>query len=307
VGLFGRRDEKADPWQDGVSAPATIERVHATGRSEVPYGLHIGDDRDAIVLQVFMVFRFADQHGSERVVERELWVKQIRPPGASTVVAYLPGDIEGTLDYDRSQVRWPNPAEPPRGWGAGHFELEPLGLQCTASDPALAAERERFRAGPRAEATVVRHKLHALGDGLGSLHYTLQLRVGGADHEVDVHTHPAWAPNPGARLQVALDGDGAPVALDTDERFYGPPGRLLVHSTPDPSQATSLLPEGSAARPPGSGVTTELDQQLAQMKALRFQMGKRYEKNVEKILGVYLRTGQIDQATYEELLRETLS
>jgi hypothetical protein len=301
VGLFRSKNEKIDPWRDGVSATATIERVHATGAMRQGQGGAV----DSYVRQTFMVFRFIDPQGSELIVERELWVGEIRVPGSTVRVAYLPSDPQGSLDYDRDQVRSPDPAAP-RGWGAGFFEIESLGSRCAvAPDPALDAERELFRTGRRAQAMVVRHHIHGLGGEQGNLRCTLQLRVDGADIETDVRTFPAWTPNAGSSIQVAIAAEGSTVALDTDERYYGPPGRALVYSMPDPYAAPDAADTASQAEM--TPAAAELDQQLMAMKRARVQMGKRYEKTIRKILDGQRAAGLIDDGAYQELLRRALS
>jgi hypothetical protein len=308
VGWFGSKSAKLDPWRDGVQATATLERVHATGAMRRARGGAV----DLDIRQMFIVFRVTDPGGSELVVERELWKGQVREPGSTVPVAYLPDDVAGSLDYDHNSVRSPD-REVPRGWAAGFFEVEPLGTRCAVPpDPALAQERELFRTGRRAEATVLGHQIHALGGNQGNLRCTLELRVGGSDIETDVQTFPGWVPNPGSHIQIATDAGGSTVALDTDERYYGPPGRLLVYSWPDaeayPGPVSPDAAGQAAAQPaPGAGPPAWLAGQIMEMKRSRLQMGKRYEKMVRGILDGQRVAGVIDDATYEDLLREALS
>jgi hypothetical protein len=301
VGLFGR---KKDQQAATVSAPATIERVCATGREMQKAGFH-GNDMEDVVHHTFMVFRFADQRGAEVIAERELWVGKIRPPGSTTQIVYAPDDVEGTLDYDRNHVRWPDPAVP-RGWSAGAMQIAPLGTRCAvAPDPALDGERALFVSGRRAQATVMDHHIHVLGGVQGNLRVTLKLQIDGQDIETDVRTFPMWVPHGGARIEVAIGADGS-LALDTDERYYGPPGRLLVYAEPDPS-APVVVPDQISAMASQSPAVAQIYQQVMSMKRVRVQMGKHYEPTIHAILDGQRRAGQIDDAAYQQLLSDALS
>jgi hypothetical protein len=108
-----------------------------------------------------------------------------------------------------------------------------------------------------------------------------------------------------------MNSDGSKLALDTDERWYGPPGRALVFRTPSAAEAKAAAAAGPPATALASddpdGLLATLDNQLATMKMSRPAMGKHYERTVRKILDGYKRGGVIDEAGYQERLARALS
>jgi hypothetical protein len=207
----------------GVRGTATIERV-APAR--------VDDNRGR--RKVFVVLRFVDTTGVETVCERELWKYSVPMPGDSYGAACLAGELETSLDYHAEGWRRLDP-DVPRGWGAGVFQLEPLGSHVPPlGDPERNDERELFRTGRRTEAEVI-HRDDAGGFAARSFHYpfTLTLRVDGREHKVEVRADENYfVPDVGDRIQVAVSSDRSTLALDTDERYYGPPCRVLVWATP---------------------------------------------------------------------------
>jgi hypothetical protein len=178
--------------------------------------------------------------------------------------------------------------------------------------------------------------------------YSLTLRVGEREVIAEPWLPGMAVPEVGSRIKVVIGADV--VALDTDERYDGPPGQAIVWTPPpevltqrrqEPSlgsqiaaqqafvegqhakleqfeakraayEAGQLPPPSDASFTPAAAPATDdllgrLDQQLAQMKQARGVMGKRYEKTVRKLLDTYLRTGQIDEAGYQERLARALA
>jgi hypothetical protein len=237
VRLFGK-----DPWAaGGVRTIATIERVMV---SEIAEGSGGGDTGNFAKQVVYLTFRFTDEQGAVvlRELRRDFRSDKIPAPGWSILVVYVAGRPE-TLDYDPRAMRPPDPSVP-RGWGTGIFEVEDLGTHGSRSplgNRALDRQRELFRTGRREQAEVVRAEPQ--GDRLKrSAHdVALTLRAGGQEIAARAWVPSACVPNPGDLIQIAVSDDGSEVALDTDERYDGPPGQALVFTTP---------PELAVARPP---------------------------------------------------------
>jgi hypothetical protein len=244
--LFGK-----DPWAaDGVRTVATIERVMVT---EIGVGGSAQQAEDDQV--VHLAFRFTDEQGEVVVHERRCNVRpeKIPTPGWSVLVAHVAGKPE-TVDYDPRAMRPPDPGVP-RGWGAGIFEVEDLGTP-EAKSPfakhAIDRQRELFRSGSRAQAEIVGVDAPAYRRGLrlqrGAAEVTLRLRVDGGDIETKAWVPAACVPEPGDLIEVAISADRSEVALDSDERYDGPPGQALVFTA---------SPELAAKRPPPPPIDVE--------------------------------------------------
>jgi hypothetical protein len=223
VALFGK-----NPWKHGTRTVATIERVSVTATE---YGLD--DSFDAFT--TFVTFRVPDGSGGSVIVERKIRMVSPPTPGSSIDVAYLPDKVED-LVFDLDTLRPPEAATG-RGWGAGVFEVDDLGGHHSGEpSPDLERERELFRSGTPIQATVVSCQRTNDKQRRASQCYALILRV---SEEVvlnkDLWAPPGAIPEPGALIQTVASADGALVALDTDERYDGPPGRMLVFTTPAPT------------------------------------------------------------------------
>jgi hypothetical protein len=239
LGLF-----RKDPWKDGERATATLERVLVTRETRGGTKHSLGRD------VVFMTFRFTDAMGATVTHERQLTVGgNLPPPGSTVDIAYLPGDLD-TIAFDENAVRPPDPAVP-RGWGAGIFELEDLGTHRTGSHD-LDEQRQLFRTGVRATAEVIACDWHMTGGhAREAVRHTLTLRSGNQQIETTAFMPPTYAPHAGDTIEIAVSSDGMQVALDTDERYDGPPGQCLVFTTPPDIVAARSRPiVGTEAPPP---------------------------------------------------------
>jgi hypothetical protein len=238
--LFGK-----DPWAaDGVRTVATIERVMVT---EIGVGGSAQQADDDQV--VHLAFRFTDEQGMVVVRERRCNLKpeKIPAPGWSVLVVYVAGKPE-TVDYDPRAMRPPDPRVP-RGWGAGIFEVEDLGTHHSKSPFAkrtIDRQRELFRSGSRAQAEIVSVDAPAYRRGLrlqrGAAEITLRLRVDGDEIETKAWVPAACVPEPRDLIEVAISADRSEVALDSDERYDGPPGQALVF-TASPGLAAEAPPQ----------------------------------------------------------------
>jgi Short C-terminal domain len=182
------------------------------------------------------------------MVEREYCVPSVPLPGSTAPIAYLPQSPADSLDFQRRQVEYPDPGVA-RGWSAGMFEIPPLGERCAnPPDPDLDAERDLFRTGRRLEAKVIGSHMQLLqfsphGE---NQHYTLRLLADGTEYETKVWAHGECVPSEGHLIQIAVSPDGSQVALDTDERYYGPPGRALVWTVPFEQTEAGLVQAATA-------------------------------------------------------------
>jgi Short C-terminal domain len=233
---------------DGIHAIATVERVVVADREQRGSGLE--------QWAVYLSLRLADENGVESVIERRLLFRGLAIPPPDTVVrvAYLPGRMADTLDLVRNDAGGPivDPAQQPdppapRGWGAGVFDVEDLGSRGSfpLHGDGIDEDRELFRAGPVQDGEIVGAK------DTGSIRMTsvkreLVVRAGGVDHEVEAWTPRSIWPEIGARLKVVVSPDRSRVALDTDERWSGAPGRALVFTNP-PDPTLQENPELAAA------------------------------------------------------------
>jgi hypothetical protein len=98
----------------------------------------------------------------------------------------------------------------------------------------LDRQRELFRTGQRAQAEVVN---------------VIETRA---------FVPARCVPQPGDLIQIAVGDNGSDVALNTDERYNGPPGQALVFTTP---------PELAAQRPPEESLSDQVAGQQAKLAA----------------------------------------
>ncbi len=218
VGFFG-----GDPWKTGVQATAAIERVCVTRWD------HDSHHNDRSSQEVFLAFAFVDQDGQTVLQERKWFMVDIPPPGTLVDIAYFAGKVD-KVDYDQRSFRPPDPSVP-RGWGAGVYEVPDVGTRRPEThDSSLATDRELFRSGRPVEAQVIGVE-HDEMDRHGAYGHVLTLEAEGRQFITTVRMPLACAPPEGAGIKMVVGAVGA-VALDTDERFYGPPGRALVFSQP---------------------------------------------------------------------------
>ena len=63
------------------------------------------------------------------------------------------------------------------------------------------------------------------------------LRVDSTDFEVEAWAPPVCVPRHGDLIKIAVNDTGRDVALDSDERYEGPPGQALVFTTPPEAAA----------------------------------------------------------------------
>jgi hypothetical protein len=243
MALFG-----PNPWKKGVHATATIERVMVN-----PLSSNTNDWDNEKIYKTYLTFRFTDAAGSEVTVERHFRLARQYLPGSTVGVAYMPGEIENSLDAD-FKTAVPPGAAVARGWSAGAFEIEDLGTHHSGDTvDGLQAERELFRNGRRTRATVTSADAERQGvdDKRGSARYLLALAL----DDGSMFTRRIWipdgcGPNPGDLIEVAVGTDGSTLALDTDERYDAPPGRALVF-TPwvgPPDRNPALPVDANAAR-----------------------------------------------------------
>jgi hypothetical protein len=302
VRLFGRHEEPVGPpIADGIATTATIDRIAVTGitRYDRESGLH--------PTQVWITFSYVAQDGTEVVREQDHWLRSGCAPrvGSRARIVYHPGSF---IEFSHTEVEPPDPAVP-AGWSAGVFSVPYLGghLEMPPDVRAsLDAERELFKTGIRGQATVLATKAGWMSNH-ESNEVTFTLRTGDQEFTAARWLASAYYPEIGDAIEIAVSPDGTQVALDTDERYTGGKGRALVFRTPAAEQAKRDDLARRAAGPATDDLLGRLDQQLAQMKQARTTMGKQYEKTVRKILDTYLRTGQIDEAGYQERLARALA
>jgi hypothetical protein len=304
--LFGK-----DPWgAEGVRTVATIERVMVT---EVGVGGSAQQAEDDQV--VHLAFRFTDEQGEVVVRERRcnLRPEKIPAPGWSALVVYVAGKPE-TVDYDPRAMRPPDPRVP-RGWGAGIFEVEDLGTHHAKSPFAKRAidrQRELFRSGSRAQAKIVGVDAPAYRRGLrlqrGAAEVTLRLRVDGGEIETKAWVPAACVPEPGDLIEVAISADRSEVALDSDERYDGPPGQALVF-TASPERAAEAPPQPpidvEANRPWTAARVSEYNSarhaKLTAATAPQAQQPRDDPRDHLARLGELLKSGAISQEQYAAL------
>jgi hypothetical protein len=232
----GELFEKRVDLTDGVRTTATVERVVDTGSYQ-----RVRSGRGDQV--VFITFRLTDERGAEVVCQCRLLIysSHIPAPGTIVAVAYLPGRSSETLDLVRSEKGvplmdlWepPNP-DVPRGWSGGVFEVAPLGPEGTfpLRGHGIEEDRELFRSGRQAEAELIRSQDEKRTGTSEALKRTLTVRVEGREIDVVAWTPLSIWPEPGDLIKVAVSADGSKVALDTDERWDGHPGRALIFTRP---------------------------------------------------------------------------
>jgi hypothetical protein len=319
--LLAASGAPAPDLETGARGTATVERVVITNRWESREGFKTGNGTHPIVAVTFDV-AVAGATGSICERRLEFPAAHIPPPGTTVPVSYAAGLTSTTIDVIRGEGRLPatdlwEPPDPsvPRGWSGGVFAVDALGSEGSfpLSEHGIEADRELFRAGRRATARVV--ALVDNGKSERTAHVcVMKLAVDDREIEVTAPVPRATWPAAGDLIEVAMNSDGSKLALDTDERWDGPPGRALVFRTPPaddakPAAATGPPATAGSALPsddPG-GLLATLDNQLATMKMSRPSMGKRYERTIRKILDGYKRAGVIDEAGYEERLQRALS
>jgi hypothetical protein len=307
--LFGK-----DPWQEGVRASATIERVVATAIDDTDEG---GVTKHH---EVFLTFQFTDEQGAVLTQEGKFMVGGVPQPGSIVDVAYIPGKPKA-IDYDVFSVQPPDPSVP-RGWGAGIFEVEDLGSRRAHSPFArgdIDRKREVFRTGQRMQAEIVSYS-RGLWVKRGVHEYTFVLRANGQEFEAKAWTPASCLPQPGDVIQVAVNG--SEVVLDSDERYDGPPGQALVFTTPpeiaaERERRAQLGPvadaagwqQAAAASPmnPFGGGGGMLDMQVSGLKAARDRMGSSYEAAIRLILDQARASGSITDEDYDKRLRDALA
>ncbi|MEA2125641.1 MAG: hypothetical protein QOI80_2423 [Solirubrobacteraceae bacterium] len=323
MGLF----RSADPWQEGIRSSAVVERVVVTATDD-------SDDHGGAHNQyVHLTFRFTDEHGADTLVERKckVGIGNVPPPGTGVDIAYLPDKASDSLVFAQRPYRAPDPSVP-RGWGAGIFELPDLGghrAKAPLARHEVDQQRELFRRGRRAQAEVLTVTRGAWRKRATS-HYTFTLRVDGTEVTAKAWVPRLCVPEPGDLIQVAIDGDE--VALDTDERYDGPPGQALVFTTPPERleqrqagimatqpgvgeamaaraaalRAAAAAPAGPPAMP-GPAMAGMIDMQLSALKLGRGMMGGGYETTVRQVLDGARAAGIITEAEHADKLRQALA
>jgi hypothetical protein len=308
--------------ETGARGTATIERIAITNRWVSREGFGTGDGAPHPIVAV--TFSVAAADGTASICERRLEfpAAHIPAPGTTVPVSYAAGLTSTTIDVVRGEERVPvtddwEPPDPsvPRGWSGGVFAVDALGSEgeFPLSGHGIEADRELFRTGRRATARVV--ALVDNGKSERTAHVcVMKLAVDDREIEVTASVPRATWPKAGDLIEVAMNSDGSKLALDTDERWDGPPGRALVFRTPSAGDAKPAGTDGppASADPATSsddpdGLLATLDNQLATMKMSRPAMGKRYERTIRKILDGYKRTGVIDEAGYQERLQRALA
>jgi hypothetical protein len=275
VGLLGR-----DPWKDGVRSIATIERVCVTASDHDPHHNQRSSQ------EVFLAFAFTDERGQPVLQERKWFMVDIPPPGTLVDVAYMPGKTSH-LDYDQHSFRPPDPSVP-RGWGAGVFEVPDIGThRPEQQDAGLAADRELFRSGRRVPAQVVGVE-HDEWARHGAYGHVLTVEAEGKQSVSSVRLPLACAPPDGAGILIAIGEDGT-VALDADERFYGPPGRALVFSQP---------PAGYQARTSQQVQTDAVDRAAGMLQAAESQKRDLILAQIERVAAMRDQ-GKMSEAVFE--------
>jgi hypothetical protein len=270
-----RRDE---PEPERVRTRATIERVVVTATDE---------DDDPV--PVYLTFAFDDEQGRAVVQEQRFMLgsASIPLPGSSVDVAYGPERI----DYNPRSLRPPDPSTP-RGWGAGIFEVPDWGTEKSRTPLErrdINAQRELFQTGPRVHAEIV-NVLAQPETRRAGRRYTLTLRAAAATLEADIWLPESFVPDEGGRIQIAVRDDDA-VALDTDERFDGPPLQAIVVGAAHGAGAHRMV----------------LDRQLATLAQSRQFNPRGYEASVRTALDIARSSGVITQAEHDRLLRDALS
>jgi hypothetical protein len=325
MGLF----RTADPWQEGIRTSAVVERVVVTATDDSD------DHRSAHNQYVHLTFRFTDEHGADTFVERKckVGIGNIPAPGTGVDVAYMPDKAGESLVFAQRPYRAPDPSIP-RGWGAGIFEVPDLGghrAKAPLARHEVDHQRDLFRRGRRAQAEVLTVTRGAWRKRATS-HYTFTLRADGAEVTARAWVPLQCVPQPGDLIEVAIDGDD--VALDSDERYDGPPGQALVFTTPperreqragqaeivttQPGVAEAMAARAAAlgalgaapAGPPGipsPAMAGMIDMQLSALKMGRAMMGPGYEAMVRQVLDGARTAGIITDSEHAAKLEQALS
>jgi hypothetical protein len=316
---------KDDPWQDGARATATVERVAVT--TEYRAASHSGDDRGE--QKLYLTFAFTNAQGQPVYQEDQfwLWPVDIPRPGSIVDVAYTDAHIA----FDIHTVRPPDPGVP-SGWSGGVFAIENIGSHVVPADD-RDRERELFRTGTRAQGQVVSFT-NGMWDKFGAVEYTFTLQGGTTTFQAQAWLVQGCMPQAGDVIQVAVSADGTEVALDTDERYTGGPGRALVWTVPpdiaaqraekaksDAVMVDRMAHETEVYRQTGmtssmlalqqqagaSVASGQLDQQLANVKSARQVMGAGYETMVRMLLDRARASGALDEDAYKQKLADALA
>jgi hypothetical protein len=241
VDLFGRKMDR-----EGIRTVGTVERVWVpqskfdTGTVQQECGIDI-------------VVSFTDQQGVVYVKRktRAVLVNHLLTPGCEIEVRYMP-DNPDKWDFFSTGVPDQRVA---RGWGAGIFEVEDIGERHThklfgvtagslvgIGEGGIDEQRDMFRRGPIVPATIVDVSCVSLRRVTTGAHeYTLTLRAEGRDYQTTAFIPGKAVPQSGDVVKIVIGADGRRIALDSDERYVGPPGQALVSTTP---------PEVAAQREP---------------------------------------------------------
>jgi hypothetical protein len=297
-----------------IRTTATVERVVVTDTQQVSRATMHHWDQD-----IYVLFSLVDDHGAPVTCYRELLVQPgwIPPPGSRVPVVYEPGRLNETIDFVRNDQAQPatdlrEPPDPtvPRGWSGGVFEVDAMGGggKFPLSGFGIEADRELFRTGRQVVAKVIAitHANKWVGAANSDAQaQTLTLEVEGRQIEKTAWVPQSCYPKIGSYITVALNADGSELALDTDERWDGSAGRLLIFAPPDPYIQPTLPPGMGPIR--GSEPVLPLEQRLANLKDQRLTMGDGYEPAVRQLLDIYQRTRHIDKKRSKELLKEALA
>jgi hypothetical protein len=203
-----------------------------------------------------------------------MWALYLPLPGSTVDIGYFPDKLDD-LVADWPTLTPPSDAEP-RGWSAGIFEVEPLGTLRT--DPAdrakLDGQRELFRTGRRTRGAFTMGAMTGGNEDVhhGTFHWAGWLKVEDRDYHLKLWIPTSSVPEIDDTIEVAVSADGSSIALDSDERFDGPPGQalVLVHppaDRPEPTKQEAV--QATAARMSGLVASATEQQWLGQLSALQ--------------------------------------
>jgi hypothetical protein len=244
--------------------------------------------------------------------QRHLWLAYPPAPGSRVDISYLPDDIDGSVDFDHDHVLPPDQSEP-RGWSGGVFEIPAAGpYPPVKQDSDLNKERRLFQAGPQREAIVTHRSFGVLLERHGTVKCTLRMLVDSAEYEKEFWVDPELAPDVDDQVQVVVSADGSQVALDTDERYYGPPGRCVVWTVPAEVQAMRDDPNGVQSqlywkqKQVDSGKITQADFDAAKARLLGPQPGVVPGAGTHQmaVLQQALDSGQMSQEDFDRVTRK---
>lgn len=312
MGIFRR-----NLFKHGTRTTGTIERVAVTNTTSNGGGSNSDSQR------VYLTFVYQDDRGETVTREEQFWIgpDAIPIPGARVTLAYT----DARIDYDHPNMSHPDP-DVPRGWAAGILEVENWGThkgRALIFDGALADQKALFASPTATRRTATVRDVKASRGARRAMHtYTLTLEIDAAIRDAKVVAPWYSVPEPGDLIEVAISPDGQRIALDSDERFSGPPGQALVSrrppgAPPRPTQAQRREAEAMeffapamghalAAEPKPQGfaivgggqaptmlgaeqlppemAAAMLDQQLAGLRMARPMLGDQYEPAVRALL-----------------------